>query len=219
MKNLVSLKPSLILRLRWPQELWLQKIPAQQLFIMAFSTLMARILLSISCQKRRRPLMVLSWKVPAGTGFSDPVFIFSGIFFLALSSFVLVTFLSSGVLFFAWLGYGFLRFSLKPIEVLAALFVFGVFFAALAGVGVFISLVVLGLPLIFSLFLFRTFTKMENFWKTLLGGLIYLTLLFLGLEVVGLGSLTGFVAAVLFLFIFAFLDFGISRMIGSKKNR
>ena len=146
-------------------------------------------------------------------------FLFSGFFFLAVRSFVLVTFLSSGVLFFAWLGYGFLRFSLKPIEVLAALFVFGVFFAALAGVGVFISLVVLGLPLIFSLFLFRTFTKMENFWKTLLGGLIYLTLLFLGLEVVGLGSLTGFVAAVLFLFIFAFLDFGISRMIGSKKNR
>lgn len=138
---------------------------------------------------------------------------------MALSSFSLAPFLSTGVLFFAWLGYGFLRFSLELIEVFAALVIFGVFFALLSGLNIFISFLLLSLPLVIPLLLFKSFTKLSIPLKTFFGGLIYLVLIFLGMSFFGLGSFVLMVYSVPTLFALVALEFLIMGVIANNANR
>ncbi len=138
---------------------------------------------------------------------------------MVLSSFYLVPFLSTGVLFFAWLGYGFLRFSLELIEVFAALVIFGMFFALLSGLNIFISLLLLGLPLVIPLLLFKSFAKFNIPLKTFFGGLIYLILIFLGMNFLGLGSFILMVYATIALLIMVLLEFLIMGVIANNANR
>ncbi len=135
---------------------------------------------------------------------------------MILSSFSLAPFLSTGVLFFAWLGYGFLRFSLELIEVFAALVIFGVFFALLSGLNIFISLLLLSLPLVIPLLLFKSFAKLNIPLKTFFGGLIYLILIFLEMNFLRLGSFVLFIYSVLSLLMIVVIELAVFKIIGNR---
>jgi len=143
-------------------------------------------------------------------------FLVIGVFLLALSSFSLIPFLSAGFLFFAWLGYGFLRFSLKLIEVFAALVILAVFFAPLSGLNIFTGFLLLSLPLVIPLLMFKNFVKLNVSLKTFFGGLIYLILIFFGMDFLGLGSFVLMVYSIPTLFVLVVLEFLISKMAAKK---
>ncbi len=132
---------------------------------------------------------------------------------MALSSFSLVPFLSTGFLFFAWLGYGFLRFPFKLIEVFATLMVFGVFFSLLSGLGVFLSLALLSLPLAIPLLIFKPLSKFDPPLKTFLGGLGYLILIFLGTSLLGFGSFVLMFYSILTLSVLVLMEFLAAKII------
>ena len=143
-------------------------------------------------------------------------FLVIGVFLLALSSFSLIPFLSAGFLFFAWLGYGFLRFSLKLIEVFAALVILAVFFAPLSGLNIFTGFLLLSLPLVIPLLMFKNFVKLNVSLKTFFGGLIYLILIFFGMNFLGLGSFILFIYSVLSLLMIVVIELAVFKIIGNR---
>lgn len=138
-------------------------------------------------------------------------FLITGVFLLALSSFSLVPFLSTGVLFFAWLGYGFFRFSLKPIEVFTVFVVLAVFFSLFSGLNIFSVFLLLGLPPAILLPVFKRFANLNLPLKTFLGGSIYLVLTFLGTNFLGLARFILVIYSILTLFVLVMLEFFATR--------
>ncbi len=143
-------------------------------------------------------------------------FLIAAVFLLALSSFSLAPFLSTGVLFFAWLGYGFLRFSFKLSEVFIALVILAVFFSLLSGLNVFFGFLLLSLPLIIPLLAFKNFAKLSVPLKTFFGGLIYLILIFLGMGFLGLISFVLLVYSVPVLFALVALEFFVMKVLKKR---